>query len=211
VDLAAAAADQDARARECLRRVRQGDHAALGGLIDAYGEPLMRYLTSILRDPDRAADAFQDTWVRVIREAGRFDPARPFAPWLFRIARNRAYDELRRGWRRRVTRLVEGWGGAGHGAAPPGTPVAAAAGSTWEAPTGDRTHDMVAAREIADRLLPLLDPDHREVICLRYYNDLGYEDMAAICGVPVGTIKSRLRRALDRLAALYAGLEGGRA
>ena len=63
------------------------------------------------------------------------------------------------------------------------------------------------ARDLVSKLLPELEPAHREVIWLRYFQECSYEEMAAICAAPLGTIKSRLRRALDRLGALHEKLE----
>jgi len=199
---AALASDQESGAREILRRVRGGDRGALGGLIDLYGESLMHYLTTILGNRETAEDAFQDTWVRVVRRIDRFDPGRPFGPWLFRIARNRAFDQLRYGRRWLFFRMREG----GPADRPSPTSAPAARASTASHPAPREAIDQIAARQLAERLIAGLTAGHREVIWLRFYDDRSYEEMAAICGVRLGTIKSRLRRALDRLALLYARL-----
>lgn len=178
---------------DLVRRARAGDRRGLEALVDRHGEALMQYLMSILRSREAAEDAFQDTWVKVLRRAARLDPGRPFAPWLFRVARNRAYDHLR--GRRR-------WSLFGFGA---GQDPAAMEGVAAPEAASER----LAAEDEAARLLEGLEPAHREVIWLRFYRDCSYDEIAAICGVRLGTVKSRLRRALDRLAALHARIEAG--
>ena len=152
----------------------------------------MRYLVSILGDRDSAEDVFQDTWVRVMRRIGGFRHDRPFAPWLFRIARNRAYDHQR--WRR-LRGLVRGRVREGDGPAP-------------EIPVHDGFADRLASRDTASRVLAALSPRLREVLCLRFLHELSYQEIAGVCGVPVGTVKSRLARALERAAEAGRALEG---
>jgi RNA polymerase sigma-70 factor, ECF subfamily len=178
--------------RELVRALQDGRRSALAALMDRHGEGLMSYLVSILNHRTQAEDAFQDTWIRVLEKIRRFDLRQPFAPWLFRIARNRAYDLLRRqrrwawpGWRRREGEAEQ--------------PVDLAA-------PGDFATEF-ADRETVRRLLARLEPAHREALWLRFYRELSYEEIATVCGVPLGTVKSRLRRALDRLAELYRGLQ----
>jgi RNA polymerase sigma-70 factor (ECF subfamily) len=186
------AADAATRERDLIRRLRAGDRSGLEGLVDQYGEPLMRYLVSIVGDRDAGEDVFQDTWVRVAQSARRCNPRRPFAPWLFRIARNLAYDRLR--WRRRwgLLSLTADEDRIGAGVLPV-APVAA---------------ERTSVRDLAGKLLARLEPRYREVIWLRFYRDCSYEEIAAICGLRPGTVKSRLHRALDRLATLHTRLTG---
>ena len=84
------------RERNILLRLQHGDRRGLEELMDRYGENLMRYLAVILGNRESAEDVFQDTWVKLMERIGRYDLDRPFAPWLFRVARNCAYDQLRR-------------------------------------------------------------------------------------------------------------------
>ncbi len=186
-----AAAAPDPEERELLRHLRGGGREALATLIDRHGEGLMRYLHSILHDRHEAEEVFQDTWVRVVEKIGRFKPDRPFAPWLFRIARNGAYDRLRSRRRWRLLSLGE-----------PVTRKLEDRGSAAEA-----TSDALVARDLAGKLLPRLDAGSREMIYLRFYRECSYEEMAEICSIPLGTVKSRLSRALDRLGDLYEQLE----
>jgi RNA polymerase sigma-70 factor (ECF subfamily) len=179
------------REQALIRALREGRYECLGELVDLHGEGLMRYLVSILGSRDSAEDAFQDTWVRVMRRIASFRGDRPFAPWLFRIARNRAYDHLR--WRRLRTLLGAGSREADH--------------ATPEIPTEDAFGDRLASRDTAAKVLVTLSPRLREVLCLRFLHELSYEEIAAVCGVPIGTVKSRLARALERAAEAGRALE----
>jgi len=192
VDVPTPAAESESREREIVRRLRAGDRSRLGELVDLHGESLMQYLVSILHDRDAAEDAFQDTWVRVVQRIRAFDPERPLSPWLFRVARNRAYDHLR--WSRR-------WSLFGLG---PGDRDPLAVSRSAEPDAAER----LAAGEMADRLLDGLPPDQREVVWLRFFRDCSYQEIARICGLRLGTVKSRLRRALQRLAVLHGRMEG---
>lgn len=177
---------------ELVAGLRHGDTAGIATLMDCYGEGLMRYLLSILGRRDRAEDVFQDTWVRVMEKAHRFNPGAPFEPWLFRIARNRAYDLLRREkrwWRR-------GIGNAGQEEA-----------AMANIPDPANFMDGFVRQEMFQRLFRLLEPVHREILWLRFQRGLSYAEMVKICRLPLGTVKSRLNRSLDKLAAAYTRME----
>lgn len=164
-----------------VRGLQRGEQSCLAALMDRHGEDLVRYLLSLLLRREDAEDLFQETWVRVLRHARRCDPGRPFAPWLFRIARNLAFDHLR--WRRRWRALLGS-------ESPPDLP---------EPSIHPRTAEQLASADLARRLLGDLQPKLREIVHLRFWGDLSYEEIAAIAGVPVGTVKSRLNRALAQL------------
>jgi RNA polymerase sigma-70 factor (ECF subfamily) len=173
---------------EILSQLRSGDRSRLGELIDRHGEELMRYLVAILASREMAEDMFQETWIKVMERIHRYDPQRPFGPWLFRIARNSAYDHLRR-TKRRKQEPIEG----------------------EVAETGSRLEldSILAASDLTAKLLAGLSPQHRELIYLRFYEDQTYQEIAHRCHLPTGTVKSGLSRALDHLARLNEQLEAG--
>lgn len=175
--------------RRLVDGLRAGDEGVLAELMDRHGEDLMRYLLSLLLRREEAEDIFQETWVRVLRRGRSCDPGRPFAPWLFRVARNLAFDHLR--WRRRWRALV------GHEPSRPADEPAVA----------PRTLERLASADLTRRLIGALSPKLREVVHLRFWGDCSYEEIAAIAGVPVGTVKSRMNRALAQLSAGAARLE----
>jgi RNA polymerase sigma-70 factor (ECF subfamily) len=171
--------------RELILQLKQGRTGAAGELMDHYGESLMRFLYSILGSREAAEDAFQESWVKVMERIGQFQDELDFGPWLFRIARNTAYDSLRK--KRRWWSLDTG-----------------AAGDSENRPMeiadpADFSGEVVT-RQTVRRLLELLSPAFREVLFLRFFHDLAYEEIAELCGVPLGTVKSRLKRGLDYLA-----------
>ncbi len=177
--------------QELIRRLKTGDVDALGELMDCHGENLMRYLHAILGRKEMAEDVFQDTWLRVMQKAGSFRTGNPVAPWLFRIARNHAYDMLRRD-RNRWLSLNDGMG----------------VSATAEEADAQGFSEQYERRELVERLLPKLDPGFREILWLRFFHDESYDSLAKILGIPIGTVKSRLRRALDQLASVSRDLEG---
>ncbi|MEW5976878.1 MAG: RNA polymerase sigma factor [Acidobacteriota bacterium] len=175
----------------CIRQLKAGDRKAAQELLEHYGEPLMGYLFSILGRRENAEDAFQETWLKVMMQIGGFQSDMQFSPWLFRIARNTAFDHLR--WKRRWQFLTLARGED----EPP-----------FELPTSEDPAGQCLDRLTVQRLLKKLGPVYREMIWLRFYQGMSYEEMAILCGLPLGTVKSRLKRALDKLAVAHAKSEG---
>jgi RNA polymerase sigma-70 factor (ECF subfamily) len=149
----------------------------------------MHYLLAILGNRELAEDAFQDCWRRVIEKIDRFRSGEPFGPWLFRIGRNRAYDLLRerRRWRQPARETASG------GPAP-------------EPAVRERFEERLQARDLVRRLLAELAPVYREVLWLRYFREQSYAEIAHACHLPLGTVKTRLRRALQMVGSRYEAL-----
>lgn len=153
----------------------QGNEAALAELLCRYERALAQFIDRHTAGRD-VEDLYQETWLRVVRHARRFQPGKRFSTWLFQIAVN-----LCRDWHRRRK--------------PDSVPVAVDA-------IGAATMERVEAGLDAARLLLRLPEAQREVVILRYYHDLSEERVAEILECPKGTVKSRMHEALTRLAAL---------
>jgi len=172
---------------------RSGDRDAREELARRCRGPAYVLALQLLGDPDDALDAAQDSLLRLFDSFARFDPSRPLRPWLARIVRNRALD-LRRRRRVRPTLSLDALLEAGLPEAP--TPAAG-------------PEERAERRELQRRIwrsLQEASPAHREILVLRDYQDLSYQEIAAVLAIPVGTVMSRLhaaRRSLRR--ALEAG------
>jgi RNA polymerase sigma-70 factor (ECF subfamily) len=141
---------------------------------------LFRYLLRLLGDRSVAEDIFQQAWLQAAERIRRYDAERPFAPWLVTLARNLALDLLRR---QQPLSLDE----ADEPVAPPSA-------------SDPLEHAMARQRtERVDAALGALSPLDREVLTLRFEDDLTLPELAATLGVPLPTAKARLYRALDRL------------
>ena len=180
---AVAAGDLD---RALLGRLAAGDRSALPGLMERHYRRLYRVLLGYLRQPDDALDAVQETFVKVVEHAARWNPQAEPASWLTRIAVNHAIDRLRRRkrWAPREQPLFEG-------------DHASSLGS--DAPSPDR---RVYAREVSERLgraLQGLPERQRTVFVLRHYDELSLEEIASALQMSLGTVKSSLHRALVQL------------
>jgi RNA polymerase sigma-70 factor, ECF subfamily len=170
---------------QLISQLKKGDTDAAGALMDLHGEALMRYLYSILGTRESAEDVFQDSWVKVMEKISLFDSNVSFRPWLFRVARNAAYDSLRK--RKRWWSLDTGQS-LEDGDHP------------MEIPDPKDFGRQVVAQETVKRLWKFLAPAYREVLYLRFFHDQSYEEIAELCRLPLGTVKSRLKRGLDYLA-----------
>ena len=172
-----------------VAQLRRGDLEALSTLLARYQNRLYRYLLRMVRQPAEAEDLFQQTWLRVAEKIHNYDQRRNFDAWLFTLARNLAIDHLRRV---RPESLDEPTGEAQSGES------AAARLVSHETPAIDR----VLARERTSRLsqaMEMLPVIQREVLTLRFEEEMKLEEIAEILGTPLSTVKTRLRRALDRL------------
>ena len=147
---------------------------------------LFRYLRRLVGDETMAEDLFQQTWMRVTERIRRYDSSRPFLPWLLTVGRNLTLDHLRR---YRPESLDEG----------PEPPAPSEGPRSTEDPLA-----RVAARERRERLGRALDglaPHDREVLSLRFEEDLSLKEIAAVVAAPLPTVKARLYRAMARLRA----------
>ncbi len=167
-------------------RLRRGDPEALAAAIARYQHRLYRYLLRLVVEPAAAEDLFQQTWVRVMESIRRYDPRRSFDAWLFSVAHNLAIDYLRKSLPESLDEVLP----SGH------------ARIDGLAATGPDPLDSLLEWERADAVaaaLRHLPAIHREVLTLRFEEDLKLEQMAGIVQIPLSTVKSRLRRALDGL------------
>ncbi len=155
------------------------DDHALGRAYRAHGAELYRFAMRGLGDPGLAQDAVQETFVRAWQSASRYDADRASVRvWLFAIARNVVIDLHRR-------RSAASW-----------APVAVA--DETVASIGDQT-DAVMNRALVAEAIGRLSPDHRQIVVETHLRGRSYDELAAECGVPAVTLRSRMFYALKAL------------
>lgn len=162
--------------RMLVLRCQTGDEAAFEELVSRYHRRLRYYLRKMLGDAHKAEDALQDVWFDVFRKAPRLKDPDAFRAWLYRIARDRAYRLLRR--ERRMFVSLDGNVVAENGA-----------GREFSAEDAEQIHVAL------DRL----GPEHREILVLRFLEEMSYHEIARIVGCPVGTVRSRIHYAKQAL------------
>lgn len=180
---------QENQDRDLLRRMADGDEAALGTLYDQWSERVHTLALWILKDPDEAEDVVEETFWQLWRTAGRYDGKRSAgSTWVMMIARSRALDRLRSRKRR------ADWTAA------PGT-VYALLDQTGPAPPGAPETEM----DRADGHLELssamsaLPAEQRLALELAYFEGLSHGEIAERTSQPLGTVKTRIRLAMQKL------------
>jgi RNA polymerase sigma-70 factor (ECF subfamily) len=177
---------------ELVRLVLAGDTDLYAVLVNRYRTRVSRYVERFTYDVEDARDVTQDVFIKVYGALDSFDPHFKFSTWLFRIAGNAAIDHLRR---RRV-RLV---------------PLERPAGENGEARAVDppetrpNPHEEFTRQRLREALSAAIDhlpDDYRELISLRHYGEMPYEEIAELKGMPLGTVKNKLFRARQALRDL---------
>lgn len=156
-----------------LTRAQRGSSDAFSQLVEPLLPVAYRMAVGMLISRDDAMDAVQEATVRAWRKVGNVTPGLPFAPWYLGIVSRECRHAARFRWR-----------------------FMAPAGD--EIPDRDRTVDTEQAEDIS-RAMRSLSPAHRQVVLLHFYGDLTLEQVSLAIGAPVGTVKSRLNRALAQL------------
>jgi RNA polymerase sigma-70 factor (ECF subfamily) len=156
-------------------------------LIVRYQHRLLRYLLYLTSNREQAEDLFQEVWMRVLVRGSQFNGKARFDTWLFTVARNLVID-LRR--KRTMSSLDEMFEATGDDDRPTGIEIAT---------DGPSPFDQCASGEDRDRLavaLLQMEPLYREVLVLRFHEDLSLEEIANVTRAPLSTVKSRLYRGL---------------
>jgi len=171
-----------------ILRCRIGDREALAELIDRYYRRLRYFITHLADGPEAVDDILQDTWVRAIARMGTLRSVESFRAWLYRIARNTAYQHLKR--KGRTCEFRDDLEVRGEEPEDELSPADAA-----------RIHDGLKA----------LHPAHREILVLRFFEDMAYQQMAEVLGCGLNTVKTRLhyaKRALRKVMEEKNGQDG---
>jgi RNA polymerase sigma factor (sigma-70 family) len=165
--------------RELVERARKGDHDAFAVLAAAAISRLDGAARLILRDPDQAKDAVQETLVRAWRDLRTLrDPDR-FEAWLHRLLVRSCLNEAKRLRRHRFDVELD----------------------PLDGPHSEDTTAAIVDRDELDRGFRRLAPEARAIVVLHHYLDLSLPEIGLILGIPVGTAKSRLHRALQEMRA----------
>lgn len=181
---------------EIARGLRRRDPSVLDRLIGQYQHRLFRYLMYLAGDRALAEDLFQETWLRVLERGRQYDGRSSFETWLFAIARHLLIDRLRRKSPTSLDALRDPE--EGNDAFEPAAKEPSA-------------YQVLAEREQEGRMaaaVATVPGVYREVLMLRFQEDLKLEEIAAVVQAPVSTVKSRLYRGLN---ALKLQLERSRA
>jgi len=181
----------EGRAREAAG---PSDRAAVAAFYAAHGARINRFLGDLLGDPALAADATQETFVRVFKHPEALSDGRPVLPWLFGIARNVSL-ELRRARMRRDRVIARGSGDADVDAEAPGSPE----------------RDLLGreALRVVGAALGRLSEERRAMLLLRLDHGLSYDDIASSMGISLAKVKVEIFRAREVLRATLADYEDG--
>ncbi len=175
---------ENARVAHGLRRQ---DPGLLDQLIVQYQHRLLRYLLYLTGNRELAEDLFQETWMRVLIHGAQFKGESRFDTWLYTIARNLVIDVRRKRTMVSLEELCEGSEGD--------RPLDIATSD----PTPFENYRRFEDGERVAAALLSLDPLHREVLVLRFHEELSLEEIANVTSAPLSTVKSRLYRALAAL------------
>jgi RNA polymerase sigma-70 factor (ECF subfamily) len=172
--------------RDLIRLIAEGDHRAFERLYDRYAQLVLNLAVRILRNQADAEEVVQEVFWQVWRNAAQYDPDRgPPEAWLFTLARTRAIDALRSSHKEGGRADVE---------------LSEADIELSEAavdPTGLEVD--VGDKNLVVSALTCLSKDQRRALELAYYEGLTQTEIAASLGVPLGTVKSWVRRGLEQL------------
>jgi RNA polymerase sigma-70 factor (ECF subfamily) len=180
---------------QAMWRVKMDDDPqAFARLVERWQGPIQRLCIKMLGDPHRAEDLTQEAFVRVFARRKDYEPAGRFSTFLWRIALNLCYDELRKIKRRGESSLEGGADERGE--------------TDFMADTAGPDLQVVAderAEHVRRALLQIPEP-YRVVVVLRHYEGLKFREIGEVLDIPEGTVKSRMVEALNQLSRLLKPL-----
>ncbi len=172
---------------DLMVQVSQGRVAAMGELFERHHAALYRFCLRLTGNRAESEDLVQDVFMKMLKHKDSFKHDQAFTPWMYRIAHNVAVDHLRRSSR----------------AAQPEEDLDTRPSELPGSEERVAEHEQVS---LVRRALLALPPDRREVLLMSRYEMKSYEEVAEALGVSVGTVKTRVHRAVRQLRELYHGL-----
>jgi len=170
-----------------IRAVLEGDTESFRLLVQRYQKPVISMIANLINDRQNCEDIAQEVFLAAYKKLPSFDPARSsFSTWLFTIAKNKTINAMKK---RRIPSVSN----------PPDNP-------DLSEPADSLIRDELFLK--LDRALQSLNPGHRRALVLAEFENLPYEQIAQIEGVRIGTIKSRISRAKNRLKSALKGVDG---
>jgi RNA polymerase sigma-70 factor, ECF subfamily len=171
-----------------FRSAQQGDETAITQLVSTYQQSVFNVCYRMLGEATEAEDATQETLMKALTNLHSYDVARPFKPWLLRIASNECIDRIRR---RKNPLSLDGMGEDG----------------AWEWQQGNSPNPEaeLVRRERHNEVRAVLDvlsPTDRAIVTLFYWENLPYTEIEAVTGLSISAIKSRLFRARRTMSEL---------
>jgi RNA polymerase sigma-70 factor (ECF subfamily) len=167
----------------------RGDRHAFAWLVERYEARLVNYLYRLVRNSEDAHDLAQEVFLKVYQALDRFDPQYRFSTWLFRVAQNAAIDQIRRQRLKLVSMTRESPDGGEE--------------RDWDFPSADPTpYGDLRNRERGGAIQQAIDAlpwEYRELILMRHFGELSYEEIATMKELPLGTVKNKLFRGRQML------------
>ena len=180
--------------QDLVARFKGGDGSAFDEMVRRYWDRIYSMVNQLLRNPQDAEEVTQDAFIRAHRGLVNFRGEAAFSTWLYQIATNLARNRYWYWWRRKRDKSVSFDAPVG-----PDTNLTLAEVIPAEVDSPD---DLTVTQELVDRVavgMEKLNAKHREILILRNVKNLSYEEIAAILHLSIGTVKSRIARARDRL------------
>jgi RNA polymerase sigma-70 factor (ECF subfamily) len=181
-----------------LTRFISGDNNAFDELINRYYKQIFRFLVRFTGKQHLAEDLIQDVFIKVYRSANTFDTTRRFRPWLYQIAANRARDAIRSAGRNeKQLTLVDS----------EERELTLDYLASDDSPSPDRELISQETSEKVKDALMAIPEQLREILILAYYDKLPYKDISDALGIPLGTVKSRLHKAVATFGEVWKRYE----
>ena len=165
-----------------------GRESGFEELVRRYQRPIAAYVYRMVGDYDAALDLTQEVFIKVYGSLSRYRAEFKFSTWIYKIARNAAIDYLRRAAARETSIPAD-----------EDRPATVVDSRRLTPEQESERNERCSEIEMVVRLLP---PTYRELIVLRHSNDLSYDEIAEVTGLPLGTVKNRLFRAREAMRDL---------
>ena len=176
---------------DLVTRAIRGQESGFEELVKRYQRPITAYVFRMLGDYDLSLDVTQDVFIKVYNSLDKYRPEYKFSTWIYRIAHNAAIDHMRRNSMQTSSIETENADGA----------YELQLESSLPSPEKDRERSEWRAE--IDAVVKCLPPSYRDLIVLRHSQELSYDEIAEVTGLPLGTVKNRLFRAREMMRELF--------